>query len=272
MLHFYKINGHRVALDTVGKKAFTVSALAMKMLDSVTPPMSPDCPSSLRYSMAKYDSQDLAAAYAELYDLYSKGLLFGPETNEVPSEERFTEISIRRKDDITAVKGAITAGNTRLHILIQGMSAGDAADIAGQFSMYPEIRFFYKAPDGGTDSNEWVLLNTAGCYVYAVGEFLSGVLGLADKGVRFISAELPTDSKAVAKLAKEMEKRAKDGNSFRFAAFDTAADIPAGAVPDSHCAECWARSICGGRYTAAPELCDSERVVIECAFVPKDAE
>ncbi len=272
MLHIYKINGHRVALDTVGKKAYPISALAMKMLEGITSPMSPDCPSSLRYSMAKYDSQDLAAAYAELYDLYTKGLLFGQAMDEEPARERFSTMTIKSKEDKAALRSFVDSGKTRIHVTVHVLSAEETALLAEEYRSYVEIRFFYDGPKDKITPDVRTQLNDAGCYVRADGDFPSAVLALADDGFKFISADLPPDAKAVARLAKEMEKRAKDGAGFRFAAFDTVAEIPERVTPDAHCADCWAKSICGGRFTGVPELCDAERTVIECAFIPENAD
>ena len=88
MLHIFKLNGHRTAYDCTNRKAYPLSSLAIKILDTVTPPLTPDRPSSLRYALAKYDSHDLADAYAEVYTLYTAGLLFSENSMEaeIPAE------------------------------------------------------------------------------------------------------------------------------------------------------------------------------------------
>ena len=53
----------------------SLSALQKKMLPAVQLPMSEDCPTALRYALAKYDAGAVAQAYAGLYALYMQGLL-----------------------------------------------------------------------------------------------------------------------------------------------------------------------------------------------------
>lgn len=47
-----------------------LTSLQKKMLAALTLPMTENCPSSLRYELAKYDSDDVEDAYGQLYELY----------------------------------------------------------------------------------------------------------------------------------------------------------------------------------------------------------
>ena len=53
----------------------SLSALQKKMLPVITLPMNEDCPTALRYALAKYDAGAVAEAYEGLYELYTQGLL-----------------------------------------------------------------------------------------------------------------------------------------------------------------------------------------------------
>lgn len=53
----------------------TLSALQRKMLPALTLPMSEECPTSLRYALAKFDAGAVAEAYQKLYELFDKDLL-----------------------------------------------------------------------------------------------------------------------------------------------------------------------------------------------------
>ncbi len=46
------------------------------MMGALTAPLSPVCPTSLRYELAKYDSEDVSDTYDRLYSLQEKGILF----------------------------------------------------------------------------------------------------------------------------------------------------------------------------------------------------
>ena len=84
MIHIFKLNGHRIAYDCTRRVSFTLSALAMKIAEAVHPPLSEECPSSLRYAFAKYDSHDLSEAYQEVYALADRGL-FDTAAGDAPA-------------------------------------------------------------------------------------------------------------------------------------------------------------------------------------------
>lgn len=53
----------------------TLNAIQKKMLPAVTLPMPEDCPTSLRYALAKYDAGSVRDAWDDLKDLEAEGLL-----------------------------------------------------------------------------------------------------------------------------------------------------------------------------------------------------
>lgn len=86
MVHTFKFGGRRFAYDSVCGALYSIDELAYKMLDYIELPMPKDCPSALRYDLAKYDSIAIGATYDELYKLYAGGRLYAAEPAENESE------------------------------------------------------------------------------------------------------------------------------------------------------------------------------------------
>ena len=84
MLHYWKSGKKKVAYDTVSGAVIPMTSLEYKMIQAITPPLSPMCPSSLRYELAKFDSADVEEAYSRIYGLFVHGILFGASDNPVP--------------------------------------------------------------------------------------------------------------------------------------------------------------------------------------------
>ena len=53
----------------------TLSAIQKKMLPAITLPMPEDCPTGLRYALAKFDAGSVREAWEGLKDLEAEGLL-----------------------------------------------------------------------------------------------------------------------------------------------------------------------------------------------------
>ena len=53
----------------------SLTALQKKMLPALVLPMAEECPTALRYALAKYDAGAVTEAYEGLYLLYTKNLL-----------------------------------------------------------------------------------------------------------------------------------------------------------------------------------------------------
>ena len=79
MIYLYKYNGKKCCYDTASGAVSELTALQYKMLSALEPPMTPVCPTALRYELAKYDSEDVTEAYNELYALFTNGMIFGEE-------------------------------------------------------------------------------------------------------------------------------------------------------------------------------------------------
>lgn len=53
----------------------TLTSIEKKILGKADFPLTEVCPMSLRYEMAKYDSESVKSAYAKIYRLYLDGKL-----------------------------------------------------------------------------------------------------------------------------------------------------------------------------------------------------
>ncbi len=269
MLHIFKRNGHRIAYDCAGRAAYPLSALAMKIVPSIEPPLTPDCPSSLRYAFAKYDSRDLSAAYAEIYALYEAGLLFAAgEAAAGSPAHRYTALRTSAAEAADKLTAASAAGAKEILLTLENAAADDPdrlAEIAGA----AKVTWILQLDTDALSEAEIDSLNARGAYVLADA---AALLSLADRGLRYLAADLPATEdgeKTAERLAKEFERRRREGEMIHFAPFDAALRARAdwnAAQPG--CADCWAREICGGKHLSDGQptpACALERTLIECA-------
>lgn len=273
MLHIFKLNGHRTAYDCATRTAYPLSSLAMKMLDTVTPPLTPDCPSSLRYALAKYDSHDLADAYAEIYALYKAGLLFSetPAESEMPAE-LYAVIESSAGAVKEKIESAAAAGFTKMIVTVKDGCSCLAASLSEAYGDKLDLRLILELPADALTEEDIEILNKAGCYVRVSD--IPTALKLADRGMRFVDAKISATEAALketGKLEKEMERREKEGSGFDFASF-TLSMLPKEGfdLRKEACADCWARKLCGGSCLGSAgertSLCDVESTCLECAI------
>ena len=76
MLYTLKSAGKKYAYDSTSGAVIQLNALQFKMLGAILPPLTPVCPTSLRYELAKFDSMDVEEAYEHIYSLSCDGLIF----------------------------------------------------------------------------------------------------------------------------------------------------------------------------------------------------
>ncbi len=62
-------------LTTAAISTVTLTAIQKKMLAALTLPLPEECPTGLRYALAKYDADAVAEAYEGLLDLEAAGAL-----------------------------------------------------------------------------------------------------------------------------------------------------------------------------------------------------
>ncbi len=137
MVHSFKIGGRRLAFDSASGELFEFGELAYKMLDYIGLPMPKDCPSALRYDLAKYDSAAIEETYDELYALAKAGKIFVEaeadyDYGTVQAAKTLTglrdaplddELSVRLKAMEKAAKDAVKNGGETVGVRLGGGSA-----------------------------------------------------------------------------------------------------------------------------------------------------
>ena len=130
MIYLYKHNGRKCCYDTASGAVLELTALQYKMMGAIEPPLTPTCPTSLRYELAKYDSEDVSEAYDELYGFFSEGLLFGTDNGEarlrISGDRAVTDAD--EADIIFAFAG--NAGIAKYRLTGESPIAADVASVA----------------------------------------------------------------------------------------------------------------------------------------------
>ena len=83
MLLTFRFEGKKYAYDSVSGAVIQPDALGFKMMGAIVPPLTPVCPTSLRYELAKFDSLDVEEAYNEIYALCAQKVLYCEEDNVI---------------------------------------------------------------------------------------------------------------------------------------------------------------------------------------------
>ena len=73
MVYTFKAEGKRLAYDPACGYVLPISALQVKMLNAIELPLGPFCPTSLRYELAKFDSEDVEEAYRAIRSWHKDG-------------------------------------------------------------------------------------------------------------------------------------------------------------------------------------------------------
>ncbi len=82
MVYLYKYGGRKCCYDSVSGAVISLSSLQYKMMGTLEAPLPPVCPTSLRYELAKFDSDDVSEAYDELYGLFKDGTIYAEGDSE----------------------------------------------------------------------------------------------------------------------------------------------------------------------------------------------
>ena len=83
MLFTFRFEGKKYAYDSTSGAIMQPSALEFKMMGAIQPPLTKNCPTSLRYELAKYDSMDVEETYGGIYALFEAGVLYIPEDGTI---------------------------------------------------------------------------------------------------------------------------------------------------------------------------------------------
>ena len=116
MVKCWKDENGRVAYDTVSGAVIKLNTIEFKLVNAIVLPLTPVCPSSLRYELAKYDAADVEEAYDHIYALHQKNILFaGPEqTSDQYMRVLGGEYGLKDKALISGIKQAINGQKTTI--------------------------------------------------------------------------------------------------------------------------------------------------------------
>ena len=92
MLVLFRHSGKKYAFDTVAGALTALTALEHRMLEALTPPMPPACPTALRYELAKYDSCAVEECYDALLEKSANGVIFTPENGNIRCPDATPEL------------------------------------------------------------------------------------------------------------------------------------------------------------------------------------
>jgi len=85
MVHTFKFYGQCYAYDIASGAVHTISEIQRDVLKYLNLPFENALPSSLRYDLAKYESEQLKKAYFELSDLCADGVLLSEQPLTMPT-------------------------------------------------------------------------------------------------------------------------------------------------------------------------------------------
>ena len=125
MLHYWKSGKQKIAYDTVSGAVISMTSLEYKMIQAITPPLAPLCPSSLRYELAKYDSADVEEAYEKIYSLFTQGVLFATSDIACPKVCIGGQYGLTDADDL-ARELLSHLGNTRPEWIVSEQAESSA--------------------------------------------------------------------------------------------------------------------------------------------------
>lgn len=116
MVKCWKDENGRAAYDTVSGAVIKLNTIEFKLVNAIVLPLSPVCPSSLRYELAKYDAADVEEAYDHIYALHQKNILFAVPEQTADHYMLLLGGEYGLKDEalISGVKQAINGHNTTI--------------------------------------------------------------------------------------------------------------------------------------------------------------
>ena len=130
MLYTFRFEGKKYAYDSASGAVMQPTTLQFKMLGAIVPPLTPACPTSLRYELAKFDSNDVEDTYDDIYALAKQGVLYAEEDGciRAMTEGDFAFPSIGLM--ITALTEAFMKAEGDIHFEALGKDADKAQSVA----------------------------------------------------------------------------------------------------------------------------------------------
>lgn len=291
MVHYFKLAGQRMVLDCASGYIANVDEMTYKMLVYLTTPLPADCPSAIRYDMAKYDSALVDKTYAAILADHKAGRLY----TDIPFDaERSVTLHVLSSDapctvldnacapvlllDTDRAENAAAlcraAKDKGLCVTVHMTAEGDYP--CDRLLVCETLHKAYrdKAPTVGV----WFT------YDVRAPKLLDKLTALADDGITLIDAvpETPADAafgaqtvliKELGKVAKELFLREKEGRAVEFLPFsvmERGAKFGDGAF-SAPCMTCSHRTRCGGMcYSTVRDIdadCELRRTLADASIL-----
>ena len=134
MIHYWKSGKQKLVYDTASGAIIPLTSLEYKMVQAILPPLSPLCPSSLRYELAKFDSADVEEAYDRIYCLFQDGILFALEKENQKCLRIGSPYGLIKPDEVARDVVKILGGAMPTMILCENISKNQVEEIRQLFA------------------------------------------------------------------------------------------------------------------------------------------
>lgn len=287
MVHYFKLAGQRIVLDEASGYAAAVDEITYKMLAYLTLPLPEDCPSAIRYDMAKYDSRLVDETYAAILEKHRTGQLYTDipfDADKAPSLCTLTSVSPTASlDGITCPVLLGDTNNTdNAHLLCRTAKEKGLTltVILTEDGTFPCDRLIVPAAKYVQYRGSAPVVGVRFSYNVKKPDFLSKLIEYADDGITLIDAypENPEERtegeqtvllKEFGRTAKELFLRKKEGRPVEFlpiAMQGKNAKHGIGAHRNERCGTCSHRMTCGGRRLSFAD-CEVKRTLADCAVL-----
>lgn len=287
MVHYFKLAGTRLVLDEASGYTAAVDEITYKMLAYLTLPLPDDCPSAIRYDMAKYDSALVGKTYHEILELHKTGKLYtdvpfdadrpvttlvcGSEMPLTAPDVLTAPIVLRDTDNRqNALKICEAAKEKGLFVTVCMTKGGD----------YPCDRLLVAPADYAAYKNAAPTVGIRFSYDGNKPDILGRVTAFADEGIVLMDAypENPETARAgeqtalikeLGRVAKELYLRKKEGRPVEFLPFALQgrnAKHGPDAFAGEACASCSHRTHCGG-YARSEAECEIKKACANAAIL-----
>lgn len=306
MVHYFKLAGQRMVLDEASGYTAAVDEITYKMLAYLTLPLPKDCPSAIRYDMAKYDSELVEKTYAAILSKHKAGCLYTdsafdenrplthcalPSAASTNTLERALKVEgdngdggcvpvlLSDTDDVLQAQKLCLAAKERgaqvTVLMTKECRDPDTAEflLTCDRLLVPET--LYEAYRNAAPA-----VGVRLAYDVKAPNLLARVNAYADAGVTLMDA-YPSDPNAcvageqtalikeLGKVAKELFLRAKEGRGVAFLPFSMqyrGAKLGVDAFTNTRCKTCSHRMHCGG-YPRSEADCEVRRACADAEIL-----
>ena len=287
MVHYFKLAGQRLVLDEASGYTAPVDEIAYKMLAYLTLPLPADCPSAIRYDMAKYDSALVDKTYQEILAKHRAGQLYTDvpfDADKAPTVCMLTSVSPLQTLDGVSCPVMLCDTDNVPHAKVlcaavkeRGLPLTVILTADGDF---PCDRLLVSEEKYAQYKTAAPVVGVRFSYDVTAPKILARVTALADEGITLIDAypENLRDRKEGAqtvllkelgRVAKELFLRSKEGRPVEFLPISLqgrGAKHGAGAFFNERCRVCSHRTHCGGRALSGAD-CEVKKTLADCAIL-----